>query len=278
MKRKFLIAVRRGKIVSILESRHRIRLDHLLTCSDGLDKQERSKLQRNLSVHGGNLTNTGHEFKLHYVSRLPDPQRRLAAKSQTTSIRARNSIAGSLPDRWHWPRVLLLLLLCFSLCVWAASPKLVVKNARIFTMAPQQREPFIGYLVVAQNGTIATVPAGNPPDHLDAEKVIDANGHWIVPGFISAHSHLWQAAYRGLATDKTLTSWIDDIYIRRAAKASPQDLYWFTLLGSLDHLQHGITAAYNLNYTRVDWSNGDSPFDKVQFHGEMDSDFRFVHG
>jgi cytosine/adenosine deaminase-related metal-dependent hydrolase len=160
----------------------------------------------------------------------------------------------------------------------AASAKLLVKNARLFTMSSQQREPFTGYLVVAQDGTIVTVAAGEPPAGLEADRVIDEHGHWVLPGFISAHSHLWQAAYRGLAADKTLTSWIDDIYIRRAAKASPDDLYWFTLLGSLDHLQHGITAAYNFNYTRVDWASEDSPFDKAQFRGEQESGIRFVHG
>ncbi len=178
----------------------------------------------------------------------------------------------------QWLHLLILLAACFSFRVWAASPRLIVKNARLFTMAPQQREPFMGYLVVAQDGTLDSIAAGDPPRALKAEQVVDAQGSWIIPGFISAHSHLWQAAYRGLAADKTLTNWIDDIYIRRTAKASPEDLYWFTLLGSLDHLQHGITAVYNFNYTRVDWHSNDSPFDKFQFRGERESGIRFIHG
>ena len=31
----------------------------------------------------------------------------------------------------------------------------------------------------------------------------------------------------------------------------PEDFYWFCLLGSLDHLQRGITAAYDFNYSRT---------------------------
>jgi len=148
----------------------------------------------------------------------------------------------------------------------------------LFTMASGQREPFAGYLLVAQDGTLLAVAAGEPPASLNPAKVVDAHGHWVIPGLISAHSHLWQAAYRGLAADKTLTSWIDDIYIQRAAKASPEDLYWFCLLGSLDHLQHGITAAYDFNYTRIDWDSDASPFDQAQFRGELESGIRFVHG
>lgn len=176
------------------------------------------------------------------------------------------------------PVLVWLLLALLPTTVLAASAKLVVKNARLFTMAPQQRDPFTGYLIVAEDGTLVTVAAGNPPPDLKAQKTIDAHGDWIIPGFLSAHSHLWQAAYRGLAADKTLTGWIDDLYLKRALKASPEDLYWFCLLGSLDHLQHGVTTAYNFNYSRPDWQTGDNNFDQAQFRAEVQSGIRFVHG
>lgn len=146
-------------------------------------------------------------------------------------------------------------------------------------MAPQQRDPFTGYFVVAQDGTLTTVSAGDPPAGITADDVFDAHGEWIIPGLISAHSHLWQAAYRGLAGDKTLISWINDLYFQRAAKATPEDMYWFCLLGALDHLQNGITTAYNFNYTRIYWHGGnDNEFDQAQFRAEEKSGIRFVHG
>jgi 5-methylthioadenosine/S-adenosylhomocysteine deaminase len=165
---------------------------------------------------------------------------------------------------------------CSSGSLFAAPVKLLVKNARLFTMAPQQRDPFAGYLTVADDGTILTVAKGDPPANLKAVEVLDAHGEWIIPGFISAHSHLWQAAYRGLAADQTLIAWIDDIYIRRAQKSPPEDFYWFCLLGSLDHLQRGITAAYDFNYSRTNQPG--SPFDEAQFRAELKSGIRFVHG
>ncbi len=167
---------------------------------------------------------------------------------------------------------------CSSSALFAASAKLLVRNARLFTMAPQQRDPFTGYFVVAEDGTIMTVAAGDPPATLSAAQVLDAHGDWIIPGFISAHSHLWQAAYHGIAADKTLTTWIDDLYSQRAIKAHPQDFYWFCLLGALDHLQHGVTAAYDFNYSRTNWQNDDNEFDQAQFRAELKSGIRFVHG
>ena len=173
--------------------------------------------------------------------------------------------------------VLVLIITIFSSTSLVAAPvKLLVKNARLFTMAPQQREPFTGYLTVAGDGTIVTVAKGDPPPGMKAIQVIDAGGDWIIPGFISAHSHLWQAAYRGLAADQTLLAWLDDVYTRRAEKSPAEDFYWFCLLGSLDHLQHGITAAYDFNYSRTNQPG--SPFDEAQFRAELQSGIRFVHG
>jgi 5-methylthioadenosine/S-adenosylhomocysteine deaminase len=163
-----------------------------------------------------------------------------------------------------------------SASLFAAPVKLLVKNARMFTMAPQQRDPFTGYLTVAQDGTLLAVGKGDPPASLKAAQILDAHGDWILPGFISAHSHLWQAAYRGVAADRTLMDWLDAIYTRRAEKSPPEDFYWFCLLGSLDHLQHGITAAYDFNYSRT--SQPGSPFDEAQFRAELKSGIRFVHG
>jgi 5-methylthioadenosine/S-adenosylhomocysteine deaminase len=162
-------------------------------------------------------------------------------------------------------------------------PKLLVRDALLFTMAPDQRTPFVGYFTVASDGTMLTVAPGNPPATLHAQQTLDAHGHWIIPGFISAHSHLWQAAFRGLAADSTLTDWLAAVYNDSGNKSRPEDLYWFTLAGALDHLQHGITAVYSFDY------GGDSvcspaPADIAHtcngytFRAEMDSGIRFVHG
>ncbi|MGC2404779.1 MAG: amidohydrolase family protein [Acidobacteriaceae bacterium] len=173
--------------------------------------------------------------------------------------------------------VLLTLLGAFSsVALFAAPVKLVLKNVRIFSMAAGQREPFTGYLAVGEDGTIVAIAKGDPPATLKAGKVIDVGGDWVIPGFISAHSHLWQAAYRGLAADSTLLAWLDDVYNKRAQKAPAEDFYWFCLLGALDHLQHGITTAYNFNYSRT--NEPGSPFDEAQFRAELKSGIRFVHG
>lgn len=162
---------------------------------------------------------------------------------------------------------------------WAASAKLVVRNARLITMAPGQQQPFTGYLVVDDEGKFTAVAAGDPPADLVSQQTWDAHGEWIIPGFLSAHSHLWQAAFRGIAQDQTLPGWIDGLYNQRARFAKPGDFYWFTLYGALDHLEHGVTSAYDFAYGGSKWGSCTGNLcDEESFRGEMDSGIRFVHG
>jgi 5-methylthioadenosine/S-adenosylhomocysteine deaminase len=173
----------------------------------------------------------------------------------------------------------LALLLRASLVFAQAPAKLVVRNAYILTMAPGQREPIRGYLVVGEDDRLSAVEPGDPPASVQAKESLDAGGHWVIPGFISAHSHLWQSAFRGLGADQTLLGWIDALY-KPAVKASPEDMYWFTLDGALDHLQHGITTAYNFNFearTRGRNAVAADEYDKQGFRAEMDSGIRFMH-
>jgi 5-methylthioadenosine/S-adenosylhomocysteine deaminase len=158
-----------------------------------------------------------------------------------------------------------------------APAKLIVRNATIFSMARDQRAPFHGYLVVANDGTLQIVAAGDPPASLKAVAVWNAEGRWVMPGLISAHSHLWQSAYRGLASDQTLLGWIAALYGKAVTQASAEDLYWFTLEGGLDHLRHGITATYSFNYGGHSRDQSEA-FNEQTFRGEADSGVRFVHG
>ena len=64
----------------------------------------------------------------------------------------------------------------------------------------------------------------------------------------------------------------------KSDQGHPEDLYWFCLLGSLDHLQRGVTTAYDFNYSRTDWQGDGNEFDEAQFRAELKSNIRFVHG
>lgn len=176
--------------------------------------------------------------------------------------------------------ILLALVAAVSLPAHAAGhARLLVTHGYFLTMADGQKTPFNGYMLVAGDGNILAIHAGEPPAGTQADAMWDAHGDWIIPGFLSAHSHLWQSAFRGIAADKTLPGWIDGLYNHHAAYAQPEDFYWFTLHGALDHLSHGITGAYDFTYGGTYWGLcKQNDCDEEEYRAEIDSGIRFVHG
>jgi len=148
-------------------------------------------------------------------------------------------------------------------------------NARIMTLETRAAAPPVdGYLLIDDDGRIAAIGAGPFPKSLHADSIVDVDGGFVLPGFVSAHSHLWQSALRGLAANETLFGWAEAIYDQHARYAEPTDLYWFTLHGALDHLRNGITTAYNFNVSTDDVLASS----QRQLDAEMESGLRFVHG
>lgn len=177
----------------------------------------------------------------------------------------------------------------FSPHVRAAAAALLVKNAVLLTLVDGQEKPFAGYLTVAADGRIASVAAGDPPAALVAKTVLDVGGKFVAPGFISAHSHLFMSPLRGLGADQTLYGWANAIG-RLNDRTTADDIYWFTLHGSLDFLRNGITTAYDFTYSGavggVAVGLGEKiagpvlkpgPFEENQLRAKADAGLRFVN-
>lgn len=154
----------------------------------------------------------------------------------------------------------------------AEAPVLLVKNGLVFTEKPGEEAPAIGYFTVGSDGKILQIAAGTPPAGLDAVTVIDAKGKFVTPGFISAHTHLYQSVMRGLGIDQTLFGW-GKAMGRVAGAATPDERYLFTLVGCYDLLAHGITTSYAFND-----AGGHPGYDQKGFEGCLASGMRFLHG
>lgn len=168
--------------------------------------------------------------------------------------------------------------LLFGQQAWAstlAGARLVVQNALIFTMADGQQAPFVGHLVVGHDGRILEVGAGAGTNLAPEARHVDAAGMWMLPGFVSAHSHLWQSAFAGIASDQNLEGWIDQVYGQEAPRLSAGDLYALTMRGGLHHIRHGVTTVFNLTFTGADKSG---TVDRCQLRGALDAGVRVVHG
>lgn len=172
----------------------------------------------------------------------------------------------------------------------STKPKLVVRNALLITMAPGSA-PFLGHLVVGGDGRITAVGPGDPPAGTGGSRELDVAGRIVAPGFISAHSHLFQSPLRGLGTDQTLYGWLNTIK-QLSEHATPEDIYWFCLHGSVDFLRSGITTGYDFTYSG-DLGGGQrsigigesvpssevnqEPYEEAQLRAKVDSGLRFIN-
>ena len=163
-------------------------------------------------------------------------------------------------------------MLC-TLATSQAADRLLIKEAQLLTMKPGEEAAFIGYIAVDDDGRISSIGRGAPPSSLKAREVVDAKGKIVIPGFVSAHSHIWQSAFRGLAANQYVRGWSDIIYRQMAVQSTPEDFYWFTLHGCVDHLVHGVTSVYNFTYG----TRGAGEFAEQQWRGEIDCGARFIH-
>jgi cytosine/adenosine deaminase-related metal-dependent hydrolase len=137
-------------------------------------------------------------------------------------------------------------------------------------MQPGETEPFVGYMAVS-GSKITAIAAGSPPSGLTAKRTVNAANKIVIPGVVSAHSHLHQSALRGLGANLNTGEWRKAVHVY-SVPATDEDLYWFTLHGALGHLLHGVTSVFTFGYNiRV----GD--YNSTQLQALLDSGMRFIH-
>ena len=94
-----------------------------------------------------------------------------------------------------------------------AGKTLLVRNARLLvTMDAQRREivdgaVFIRGHVIEQVGASAELPQ-------EADEIIDASGHLVMPGLVNTHHHMYQSLTRAVpaAQDGELFNWLTTLY------------------------------------------------------------------
>ena len=82
---------------------------------------------------------------------------------------------------------------------------LLIRNGLILTM--NDGFDIVEGDVSIRDGRIAAV--GAPVDSSDRyDRIIDAGGGYVLPGFVQTHVHLCQTLFRGFADDLPLMDWL----------------------------------------------------------------------
>ncbi|APE36768.1 hypothetical protein BOX37_25740 [Nocardia mangyaensis] len=124
----------------------------------------------------------------------------------------------------------------------------------LFVPVHDGAEPYRGFLTT-ENGVVTATGPGSPEIPAGAT-VLDLAGKLVLPGFVSAHSHLWQSVLRGLADGCSTYGWIEQLHMKYGPLLTEADMYAFTVHGGTDLLRHGITTVCNHTHSFGDGASG----------------------
>jgi putative selenium metabolism protein SsnA len=98
--------------------------------------------------------------------------------------------------------------------------------------------------VICRGGTIAVIaPHGGTTGPFD--RVIDARGKLVLPGFINAHMHFYSALVRGLGKAQPSSSFVEvleHLWWRLDRQLDLEDCYYSALVVLIDAIRHGTTT------------------------------------
>jgi cytosine/adenosine deaminase-related metal-dependent hydrolase len=123
-----------------------------------------------------------------------------------------------------------------------STPTLLIRNGTVLTMDPRRRVLDPGYVAVRGADIIGVGPDADCPWQ-SADRVIDARGHAVLPGFVNAHAHSLDILIRGgVSDDRRLYDWLVNINLPAARVYRIEDNALAVRLWSLEALRSGITT------------------------------------
>jgi len=122
------------------------------------------------------------------------------------------------------------------------SGSLLVRSGTILTM--NDRMEIVSGDVAIRDGRIEAVGRVDPGGRYD--RVVDAGGGYVLPGFVQTHIHLCQTLFRGFADDLPLLEWLRRRVWPMEAAHNPESLRAAAQLAALELLTSGTTAVLTM--------------------------------
>ena len=124
---------------------------------------------------------------------------------------------------------------------------ILIKNA--FILNPNDSEEKKQSLLI-ENDIISEI--SDDIDESNVDKIIDAEGKILLPGFINTHTHLSMTLFRGLADDLSLDSWLNDHIWPMEANLNGDYCYIGALLGAVELIKSGTTTFSDMYFYMED--------------------------
>ena len=96
----------------------------------------------------------------------------------------------------------------------------VFQHVNIVT-CDQDFHVYLDGILALENSQIVYVGQENQEILKQADKIIDYQGAWIMPGLVNCHTHSAMTGLRGIRDDSNLHEWLED-YFGRQKQSSHQ--------------------------------------------------------
>lgn len=92
---------------------------------------------------------------------------------------------------------------------------------------------------------------GNVPADFQAQRIVDCEGHILMPGLVNAHTHLPMTLLRGRGEGLPLQRWLQEQISPLEGQLTEDMIYWGALLAAAEMIRSG-SCAFNDMYFHVD--------------------------
>ena len=120
----------------------------------------------------------------------------------------------------------------------------IIYNARIITMNPAMEIINNGYIRIKQ-GKITEIGKADGHFHLSLDNMeyTNAEGMFMMPGFVNTHTHVPMTMLRGFADDLPLHKWLTEhIFPAEAKLVTPENVRIATQLAFIEMIKSGTTC------------------------------------
>jgi 5-methylthioadenosine/S-adenosylhomocysteine deaminase len=84
---------------------------------------------------------------------------------------------------------------------------------------------------------------------IEADRIIDAKGKFLIPSFKNGHTHAAMSPLRGFGEDMKLQPWLEEKIWPAEAKLNPKDIYWGTRFAALEMIKTGTTFSNDMYHS-----------------------------
>ncbi len=127
--------------------------------------------------------------------------------------------------------------------------------------------------VLIRDNKIKFVGSRSEGESFSADKVIDAKGKYVLPGFINMHCHMFQVLLRTVGADMILLDCLKTAIWPIVPKMSYEDVYNGAMLAIAENIKSGVTTTMEMHYGNPHFEAVLKAFEDTKIRGFLSRGF-----